>query len=298
MPELRDKHVVIFGCGYLGAVVATRALARGASVTALTRNPAQAEQLRPLGIAEVVVADFAGSAWHREIGAADFAVNCVGSGGGGLESYRSSYLGGMASLLQWAGNLPQPLGAVVFTSSTSVYPQGGGIVVDETCPTEGAPANGVIMAEAEKLLLDAPPAGVKRAFVLRLAGIYGPGRHLLLDQIRAGEPIASGNHHLNLIHRDDAADAVLACLESPAAAKGGVFNVCDGAPLPRLEVARWIARELGLPPPRVDDAAPSRSGRNVPDRVISNRRLRESLGWRPGYPDCQAGYAPLMRRVD
>ncbi|MFM9953566.1 MAG: NAD(P)H-binding protein, partial [Opitutaceae bacterium] len=96
------KRLIVFGCGYVGAEVARRAVTRGLAVTALTRNVAQAVALRAEGI-DVVVAELAGDTWHRQIGGgADFVLNCVSSGGGGIEGYRRSYLEGMASILVWA----------------------------------------------------------------------------------------------------------------------------------------------------------------------------------------------------
>jgi len=88
----------------------------------------------------------------------------------------------MQSILGWAGRSAE--GTFVYTSSTSVYPQTGGMVVDETAPTEGAGANGRILLEASLAPKSGP--GVRRWFILRLAGIYGPGRHHLLDQILGG----------------------------------------------------------------------------------------------------------------
>src|SRR5450759_1353813 len=96
------KHLVIFGCGYAGAEVARQAVARGLRVTALTRNEAKAIALRAGGV-ETIVADLAAAAWHTRIaGGAVFLLNCVSSGGGGLDGYRHSYVDGMASVLAWA----------------------------------------------------------------------------------------------------------------------------------------------------------------------------------------------------
>ncbi len=100
--NLSGKHLVVFGCGYVGSEVALQALAGGAQVTALTRNEAKASVLRAAG-ATTIVADLASLDWHGQIaGSADFVLNCVSSGGVGLEGYRHSYVAGMESLLTWA----------------------------------------------------------------------------------------------------------------------------------------------------------------------------------------------------
>lgn len=299
MSPLSGKRLVIFGCGYVGAALARAALAAGASVEALTRNPVKAAALRAAGLADVVVADLAATDWHGRIpGGADFVVNCVSSGG--LENYRQSYVGGMQSVLAWAARGPAAVGTLVYTSSTAVYPQGDGALVDESASADGATPNGAIIRESEVLIQQAPTGAVRRHFILRLAGIYGPGRHHLLDQLRAGRPVlgGSGGHRLNLAHRDDIVRAILACLSAPAAIASQVFNVTDSAPVSRTEVVAWLAQRLNRPAPGFDGSTTARrGGAPMPDRVISNARIQQVLGWRPQYPDFRAGYEAILREV-
>lgn len=296
MVPIADKRLVIFGCGYVGSALARAAVASGASVEALTRNPEKAAALRAAGLAKVVVADLSTDAWHGQIaGGADFVVNCVSSGG--PDAYRQSYVGGMQSVLAWAAKSPAPVGTLVYTSSTSVYPQGGGAVVDETALAEGATPNGAIIRESEALLQHAPVSAVRRHFILRLAGIYGPDRHHLLDQLRAGaEQLGgSGSHRLNLAHRDDIVAAILACLGAPVAIGSDLFNVADSAPALRAEVVAWLAARLGRPVPGFDGSATTRrGGAPMPDRIISNARIQQVLGWRPQHPDYRAGYENIL----
>ncbi len=296
MSSLFGKRLVIFGCGYVGSALARAAVAAGGSVEALTRNPEKAAALRTAGLAKVVVADLSTDAWHGQIaGGADFVVNCVSSGG--PDAYRQSYVGGMQSVLAWSAKGPVPVGTFVYTSSTSVYPQGDGVVVDEKAPAEGATPNGAIIRESEALLQHAPASAVRRHFILRLAGIYGPGRHHLLDQLRAGavQLGGSGTHRLNLAHRDDIVTAILACLGAPAAVSSDLFNVADSVPALRAEVVGWLAERLGRPVPGFDGSATTRrGGAPMPDRIISNARIQQTLGWRPQYPDYRAGYEKLL----
>jgi len=287
---------VIFGCGYVGSAVARAALAAGMQVEALTRNPAKAEQLRAAGLTAVTVADLASSDWHGAIApAADFVVNTVSSGG--PESYRRSYVDGMQSILAWAATGRTPIGTLVYTSSTSVYPQGGGVTIDESAEAPGGTPNGAIIRESEKLLELAPPAACARKFILRLAGIYGPGRHHLLDQLREGALTlnGSGDHRLNLVHRDDIVTAILACLQAPAGVSGGIFNVADTGPALRADVVRWLSGQLGRATPAFDGSATTRrAGAPMPDRVVSSARIQQALGWQPRYPDYRAGFESLL----
>ena len=300
--NLSEKRLVIFGCGYVGAALAKEARGHGVQVTALTRNRDKAAVLRAEGIT-AVEAELASETWHPAIpGGADFVVNCVSSGGGGLENYRRSYVDGLRSILTWARRAP--VGTLVFTSSTSVYPQDGGRWVDESCSTAGTSGLPAVLREAEQLLQDIPrlredgaslPA-CQRWFILRLAGIYGPGRHHLLDQLRRGEArlAGKGDHRLNLAHRDDIVAAIWAALTADAAVAGEIFNVADGNPATRAEIAGWLAACLQQATPSfTGEAMPGRRA-VTPDRMISSAKITARLGWQPRYPDFRRGYADVL----
>jgi nucleoside-diphosphate-sugar epimerase len=295
--SLANKRLVIFGCGYIGSAVARAALAAGARVEALTRNPGKAATLRTLGLAKVVVADLAAPDWHQQLaGGPDFVVNTVSSGG--PDQYWQSYVVGMQSILSWAAAASRPVGTLVYTSSTSVYPQGGGATVDEKAEAPGATPNGTTIRHSEVLLEQTPASTVARHFILRLAGIYGPGRHHLLDQLRAGAATlnGSGAHRLNLAHRDDIVAAILACLQAPAAVGSGIFNVADTAPALRADVVAWLAQQLGCPAPAFDGSTTTRrGGAPMPDRIIASDKIQQQLGWRPKYPDYRAGFGEILK---
>lgn len=285
------RRLIVVGAGYVGGELSRRATELGMHVTALTRNVAQAAALHAAGI-KVVTADLAGEEWHREISPeADYVVNCVSSGGGGLEGYRHSYLAGMQSLLRWAGS--GRIGDVLYTSSTSVYPQGDGAVIDETAPTGADNDRAALLVETEELLRSSRAA--ERWFILRIAGIYGPGRHHLLDQLRAGDVLPGvGSHRLNLAHRDDICAAILATFAAGNDLKDEVFNVADDAPATKQEVASWLAAQLGRPEPRFDPTMASARRAIVPDRVILNRKLKQLTDWKPAFPDFRAGYRAIL----
>jgi len=295
MESLRGKRLVIFGCGYVGTAVAREALAAGVHVEALTRNAERAAALIKLGVG-AVVADLATKSWHQRIAPApEFVLDCVSSGGGCLDGYRRSYVGGVLSILDWARR--GLLGTLVYTSSTSVYPQIGCALVDETASTAETGGTGRVLLDAEALIQNAG-AVCDRWFILRLAGIYGPGRHHLLDQIRdaAVEIQGGGGHRLNLAHRDDIAAAVIAVFASAKEVRNRIFNVSDDAPATRAEVVQWLAAQVGRPAPRFTGGGASR-GRGfpvLPDRLISNHRLKTELAWQPKYPSFREGYREIL----
>ncbi len=288
---LPERRLVIFGCGYVGTAVALEAHSRGAHVTALTRNPATAEALRSRGV-EVVVADLASDAWHGQIGGSpDFVLNAVSSGGGGIDGYRQSYFGGMTSIMAWAKHAGR-IGTMIYTSSTSVYPQGGGVTVDETSPTHSPDLGerGGVLAAAEEVLRTNASAACGRWFILRLAGIYGPGRHHLVDQVRAGEAAGRGDVHLNLIHRDDIVAGTMACFAAAETVANETFNLVDDKPTPKLEVTDWLAVRLGVPSPRFTEKPISERRGLTPDRRVSNTKIKALLGWNPRFRSYREGY--------
>ncbi|MEI6861409.1 MAG: NAD-dependent epimerase/dehydratase family protein [Verrucomicrobiota bacterium] len=285
------KRLVVFGAGYVGAEVARQGIVRGLRVTALTRNADKARALAAAGV-ETIVADLADDDWHARIaGGADFVLNSVSSGGGGLDGYQRSYVQGMQSVLAWAERSGGPSGTLIYTGSTSVYPQDGGPVVTEAMAVGGNEKADLLVA-TEALAARWPG----RRWVLRLAGIYGPGRHHLLDQLRAGAADLGGrgDHRLNLIHRDDICTAIWAGFGTSPGAAGEIFNLADDYAATKVEVVTWLAAQLGVPVPSfTGEGVPGRRA-VMPDRVIASEKIRRTLGWHPVFPTFREGYAAIL----
>lgn len=272
-------RVLIAGCGDVGTEAALRLAAEGHEVFGLRRDPGVlVDPIRPL----------AGDLTTGE-GLADLpdgldaVVHAATAGGRDEAAYAAVYRDGLARLLErvtGGGAAPR----VVFVSSTTVYGDAGGGWVDEGTPVAPPGATGRRVAEAEQLLLDAPVSGV----VLRLAGIYGPGRTRQIDQVRAGTAVRPDPPvHGNRIHRDDAARALVHLLTRARVAP--VYLGVDHAPVERSEVVAWLASELGLPaPPR--GPAPARGG----DKRCRNDRLVAS-GFAFRYPTYVEGYRAVLR---
>ncbi|MGA0133810.1 MAG: hypothetical protein ACO3ND_05590 [Opitutales bacterium] len=216
------------------------------------------------------------------------------AGGGGPEAYAAAYDFRVRRAVEWA----RAIGAerFVFTSSTGVYRQDGGVTVDEDSPAGGDLASDAILAG------EAAAAGSGIAFTraLRFGGLYGPGRHYLLDAFRRGETVVGGrsDHLINYLHGDDAASSVIAALEGGPPGHR-TYNVTDGRPVTKAELARWIALRLGLPPPAFvpeAEAGPRmrKGGRTQPSRRVDASKIAAELGWKPLYADVYAGLGPCL----
>jgi nucleoside-diphosphate-sugar epimerase len=285
--------IAVLGCGYVGAEFARQAKAAGHEVLGVVRSEASRDKLRAEGLAAEALDLYAGD-WSLLPGPFDAVVYAASTGGGGPEAYALAYDVGVKRALAWARDVGAK--AFVFTSSTGVYRQDDGRLVDEESVVGGAPTADAILG-GERAVLS---SGFAKARVLRFGGLYGPGRHHMVDQLRRGDSVIGGrvDHYINYLHRDDAASSVLAALVGgPAGAR--VYNVGDGCPVTKEALARWIAARLGRPAPVFDPSAPAgprvaKGGRTQPSRIVAAGRIRAELGWSPVFIDVFAGLIPFL----
>lgn len=287
--SLSPKKLIV-GCGYLGERVARLWRDAGAAVAVVTRSPQKAEAFRAQGY-QPVVADITDPTTLTGLPPAETVLFAVGHDRSAGQPIEQVYVDGLRHTL---AALQHPPDRFVYISSTGVYGQTDGEVVDEKAPCRPTRTGGRACLAAEQLLQESTLAD--RAIILRLAGIYGPGRHHLLDALRAGaaEVAGVGDHRLNLIHRDDIVAAILAVLAAPAALAGGIFNVADDGTAAKAEVAAWLSARLGRPAPAFTGSPAGGRRRVTPDRVIANDRLKAALGWRPQYASYREGYEAIL----
>ena len=226
-----DHQGVVIGAGDLGQRLAALRVAAGDSVSALRRR----QLPMPDGVLAVHGDLFDPRGLARLPGRPDWLVFCATPDARTEAGYRKLYVEGLRICL----DVIQPQ-KCLFVSSTAVYGQNAGEWVDEDSPVEAESFNGRVLREAEAVCLRHPENRV-----LRLSGITGPGRHMLVNRALLGEGIA--NAWSNRIHIDDAAAALSHLIEWPGS--DTVLNVNDDAPCPQLEVANWIRAGQGLPLP-------------------------------------------------
>ena len=276
--------MLIAGCGDLGCELGRQLLAQGIAVTGLRRS----DSPLPQGIV-AIRADVTAPDSLRGLAALQpqVLVYSVAATASDDDSYRRHYVQGLSNLLA-ALRDSTTLRHVFFVSSTRVYGQQGGMVLDERVPAWPADFRGRRLLEAEALL-HALHCGHT---ALRLSGIYGPGRTRLLRLAADPATWPAQNAWTNRIHRDDAA-AFIGFLVRRILANQPVedcYIVSDSEPAPQYTVLLWLARQLGVDVSAV--AVPTAAG----SRPLGNARML-GTGFQLAFPDYRAGYSALMRSV-
>jgi nucleoside-diphosphate-sugar epimerase len=265
--------LLLIGHGYLGRETGRVFSGHGWEVIPVTLSGGDGSLACDVGDAAAV----------RKLPAADAIVHCAASGRGGAEAYQQVYVDGCRNLTESFPGVP-----LLFTSSTSVYAQTDGSIVTEESPAIPERETGRLLLAAENITLAS--GGV----VARLAGIYGPGRSVILKKFLSGEAVIEedGRRFLNQIHRDDAARAVFHLVTSRAT---GVFNVSDTTPVSQLECYQTLGRIFNLPLPPSGPRDLTRK-RGWTHKRVSNEKLR-ACGWEPefpAFPDAAEEIAPTL----
>jgi nucleoside-diphosphate-sugar epimerase len=197
-------------------------------------------------------------------------------------SQREVYVEGLRQTLQ---RLPRPR-LFIYVSSTGVYGNHAGDWVDEATPPAPVDAGGEACWEAEKVLEKWSRDEGWSSIVLRLAGIYGPGRWIGVEKLRRSEPIgADPDGWLNLIHVEDAAAVVDAARERGR--PGETYVISDGQPVRRQDFYSRLAALVGAPFPQFD---PSQASRHRGDRRINPAKMLSVLSPVLRFPDFESAW--------
>ena len=354
-------RVLIVGCGYVGLPLGAELGRLGHEVFGLRRSPTAEDELKAAGIQPLL-----GDVTRPETLATlprdfDWVVNCVAAGGN-AENYRAVYLQGTRHLLEWLA--PHPPRKFVYTSSTSVYAQNDGSLVDEASPAEPLAETSRILVATENILLaaatsnlikdasfpltpalsrgerekrsqisgtttagscsksgefsesdqrlfllprgegqdegegSAHPSGFP-AVILRVAGIYGPERgHWFKQFLKGAAHIeGDGSRCLNMIHRDDLVGCIIAALKNGRA--GEIYNAADNEPVSQLRFFQWLAQAVDKPmPPAAPENPDAGRRRGVTNKRVSNRKLKQELGYQFKHPTFREGCRAELLRLN
>jgi len=207
---------------------------------------------------------------------------------------------GDTRLRRFMDRLPQAPQRFVYLSTTGVYGNRDGAIVDETSEPQPESERSQRRLEAETLLQDWCRERMTTPIILRVPGIYGPGR-LGFDRIRAGTPILDEQdaNPGNRIHVDDLVTCCIAAL-SPEV-PGGIYNVGDGDTRSTTWFTNEVARQARLsPPPTIsrEEAEQTFSEARLSflreSRVIDTNKMRETLGVTPTYTNPVDGIAASL----
>ena len=203
----------------------------------------------------------------------------------------------LARLLPALQPLPQ---RIVLVSTTGVYGDWAGETVDESCEPRPGSKRSLMRIVAERQLVEWADANRVSWVILRVPGIYGPGR-LGLDRLAAGEPSIREEEANpgNRIHVDDLVSCYLAALDP--ARPGGIYNVGDGDHRSSTWFAEETARQANLPPPPQisrEEARQSFSAMRYSflneSRRIATERMHTELGVTPRFANAETGIAASL----
>lgn len=273
-------RVLIAGCGFVGGSLARLLVSDGHEVFGLRRSP---EGALPPGVVPVT-ADLAERQGLDEVpGDLDWCVTAISPDGRTPDAYEAAYVRATRNLQSLLEVGSPDLDRWVFTSSTAVYGQKSGEWVDEDTSTEPSGFTGRAVLAGERIVREST---VPHPVVVRLGGIYGPGRTRLLDRVRAGEATCPPEPtYSNRIHRDDAAGVLrhVLLLDAPEEVYLGV----DTDPAERCEVLTWLADRLGAPRPGTGEPSTRGNKRASSDRLVAS-------GYTFRYPTFREGYAATI----
>ncbi|WP_394347458.1 SDR family oxidoreductase [Halorhabdus amylolytica] len=279
-------RVVVLGCGYVGCELVRQL--EDHHVVGVRRSEDGLAAVEAAG-AEAVRADVTDPDSLESVPDADWLVFAASAGGRDVAAARETYVEGLRTAIEHfagRGSTPERL---VYTSSTGVYGDHDGAWVDEETPLSPATEKAQVLAEAERIALDAP-SGIDGT-VARFGGLYGPDRYRLKRYLEG--PVTAG--YLNMVHRDDAAGAIAFLLASDAG-RNAVVNVVDDEPVEKWGFADWLAEQCDEPfPPkrtieeRLADEDGESNRRVQANKRVSNDRLRR-LGYEFAYPTYREGY--------
>ena len=285
-PDKMTRRLFIFGLGYSGLEIAKLAKAQGWSVAGTCTTEEKARSLREDGI-EAHVFDGTSALAADSFGNTTHVLCTIAPGAAGDPALRASraLLGGA----HWLGYL----------STTGVYGSQDGGWVDETTPTLATQPHSLQRLAAEQGWRDLATETGATLHILRLPGIYGPGRSTL-DRVKAGKAqrIDKPGQFFSRIHVEDLAASAL----KATTREGGtqIWNVADDLPAPNAEVIAYACELLGRPvPPLIpwEDAAPAMSemARSFysESRRVKNDKLKRELGVVLRYPTYREGLTAI-----
>ena len=284
-----SKKLLILGCGYSAQFISKLLISKGWQVFGTTRSEAQLRKLQNLGISPILWEDL-------------FLLNKILVQSCSILSSippQSSIDDGLIRVLELMKQDRIKIDSLIYLSSTGVYGDRQGGWVNEESDTDSITNQGKARVKAEKNWLKLAKENNLPLFILRIAGIYGPARSVF-ERINLGkaQKIVKPFHYFNRIHVDDLAGAVCDSLENPKLA--GIYNITDDLPSPGADIideALKLLKKPKLSEVNLDDANLSAMAASfyVESKRVSNKKLKDSLGYSLKYPTYLTGLRSLIK---
>ena len=286
--------VFIAGCGYIGERIARLYSESGADVTCMVRSPEHAASLEAAGLATLISSlDDPDDILPLNPGGATLFYLVPPPGGGIVDRRARNFITRIPETAK-----PEK---IVYMSATSVYSGSSGETITEESPAVPESAMGKRRLDAEFAFREYGAANNVPVVILRVSGIYGPGR-LPLMQISQGQPLLREDESgpSNRIHADDLAAICIAAAREGA--DGDIFNISDGSPSSMTSYFNACADALGLPrQPQVSMSeaslvmSPLMFSYVSQSRIIDNRRMLKLLKIKLRYSNMYEGLAVSVR---
>ncbi len=273
------KRILIVGCGYVGSKLAKAYLSEGAQVWALQRRPVAIPGVQNI-IADVT------SVTSENLPNVDVVFYLVSADEHTISSYQRAYSDGIKNLLSQLKLKNHP--KVIFCSTTAVYGQNKSEFVDEDSATQPNDEFGKILLEGEKMTLMDP-----QNVVVRLGGIYGPGRTRILENVRQAQiKLSPEPVYTNRIHVEDC----VGIFQFLANAKNheAIYLGVDCEPVLYNDMLIWLAQRLGVDRPPVGEEIPQRL--KVSNKRCINKKI-QALGYQFVYPTFREGMDGILKRM-
>lgn len=265
------ENIAILGCGYVGSTLADYWQERGHSVTGTTTSNKRVSSLSKIASKVVVMKGDDATAVKSLLQGQDTLVVSIAPSGSQMadeETYEATYLATARNLVKALSKAPN-VRQIIYLSSCSVYSDCQGDWVTETSSVAPSERKSQVICEAEKILLQASN-DEQKVCILRLGGIYGPGRELvtMFGDLAGMTLPGKGDRIINWIHRDDIIGAIefarLSELE-------GIYNLVDDSQLTVKEQVNLVCSYYGLPPTRWNSSKSSPPRKSL---RVSNQKIK------------------------
>ena len=283
------KHLFCFGMGYSALHLARHLSARGWTVSGTSQSEQSCQIIRRKGF-DCTRFDDDHPLDPSVLDAATHILVSIPPGENGDRVWRAHCddLAARAGQIEWLGYL----------STTGVYGDRQGGWCDETSPLSPSTRRGEKRVAAEGQWMELYARAGLAVHIFRLAGIYGPGSSQL-EKVAAGTARrrVKPGQVFSRIHVEDLAGALMASISKPQA--GRVYNLCDDEAVPPQDVVAYAASLLGVePPPEIpfdpETMTPMGLSFFAESKRVSNRRMKDELGYELKYPTYREGLKALL----